>query len=205
MKRQQTELVPCLAYTLTLNMEAVYSSETWVDLYQIIQRYKPEDHTSSYSLLWEPQIQQICVCPTASFTSVHGRETKCYYIILWQHFYWSSSFTGTWSTVAIFRDTKYINIYIHLTSGIYYIGLFSYNLRSLLVKITLWFTEQNKIVLFALQRNNIMHIGKCGKGAVALMSISIPVTASRSWRVVTSTWWESLLLPMIPTAMPAGA
>jgi hypothetical protein len=26
-----------------------------------------------------------------------------------------------------------------------------------------------------------------------------------SRRVVTSTWWEGLVLPMIPRAMPAGA
>jgi hypothetical protein len=26
-----------------------------------------------------------------------------------------------------------------------------------------------------------------------------------SWRVITSTWWEGLLLPMIPRAMSAGA
>jgi hypothetical protein len=26
-----------------------------------------------------------------------------------------------------------------------------------------------------------------------------------SKRVITSTWWEGLVLPMIPRAMPAGA
>jgi hypothetical protein len=35
--------------------------------------------------------------------------------------------------------------------------------------------------------------------------ISETVCSSPSRRVITSTWWEGLVLPMIPRAMPAGA
>jgi hypothetical protein len=66
-----------------------------------------------------------------SSTSVHGHKTKCCYIILSQHFYSIPPFLATWSTAAILRDTKCINIYINLTSGVHCLGLFSYNLRSL--------------------------------------------------------------------------
>jgi hypothetical protein len=31
------------------------------------------------------------------------------------------------------------------------------------------------------------------------------ITSNPSRRVLTSTWWEGLVLPMIPRAMPAGA
>jgi hypothetical protein len=44
-----------LAYSSTLKMEAICSTETLADFQRTTRRYIPEDRTS-YPLLWEPQI-----------------------------------------------------------------------------------------------------------------------------------------------------
>jgi hypothetical protein len=50
-------MIFCLTYSSTLNMEAVHSSETPVNLYQTILVYIPEGSTQSPQ--WKTQIQQI--------------------------------------------------------------------------------------------------------------------------------------------------
>jgi hypothetical protein len=54
-------LASCLAYSSTLGIEVLHSSETSFDFYWTIQGYITEDRTLQTSL-WEPQIQQKIFC-----------------------------------------------------------------------------------------------------------------------------------------------
>jgi hypothetical protein len=77
-------LVTCSTYSLTLKMEATYSSETSVDFQRITQRYIPEDRTMQGVLNW-PLISIYCQGRQYVYvtTFLHALQTPFF-----NYYYW---------------------------------------------------------------------------------------------------------------------